>query len=78
MGKGGKNGGLTYSRRLLEATQHFTLSLRGEKEGAPRPRSRGRRAYRVESQDLSCLLLSVRGLDLSQPRDVLGGSRIKP
>lgn len=60
----------TYSRGLSEATQYFTLSLPREKEGAPRPRSRGRRAYRVESRDLSRLLLSVRGLDLSQPRDI--------
>lgn len=71
-------GGFTYSRGLSEATQHFTLSLPGEKKGAPRPRSRGRKAYRVESRDLSRPLLSVRGLDLSQPKDVLGGSRTEP
>lgn len=74
MEKGGKNGGLIYSKGLSEATQYFTLSLPGEKEGAPRPRGRGRRAYR----GLSRLLLSVRGLALSQPRDALGGSRTKP
>lgn len=63
-------GELTYSRGLSEATQHFTLSLPGEKEGAPRSKSRGRGTYRVESRDLSHLLLFVRGLDLSQLRDI--------